>query len=150
MAIRIQSYYKTTYIDEQTLTRAVQSCSDQENKIFRLYQTFGTMTMWDVYDVYNTIMNPILPSSVGRSINTLINQNAIISIGTIPGPNGRPVNLYRLVDNPPGIIKRNLNKSIPKDFKIKILYSDENKLNYEKMIEDLLEKGENFEQTFFN
>jgi len=148
MAIRIQSYYKTTDIDEQTLTRAVQSCSDQENKIYKLYQTFGTMTMWDVYDVYNTIMDPILPSSVGRSINTLIKQNAVQSIGTIPGPNGRPVNLYKVSENPPELIERRYNNTFPKSIKVEIVVDVTGKIDAEKMLEKLLEKIEVLEETF--
>lgn len=148
MPYRVKSYYQTTPIDEQTLLRAVKSCQDQENKILQLYKKFVCMTMWDVYEVYNDLIGSILPSSVGRSINTLIKQNIIISIGTIPGDNHRPVNLYRLVDNPPNVVDRKLNNSIPKSIKIEVLYKDNGKLDVEKMIVDLLQKTDKFEETF--
>lgn len=148
MAHQIKSYYQTTPIDDDTLLRAINSCKDQENKILQLYKKYICMTTWDVYEVYNDVISPILPSSVGRSINTLLKLNVLISIGTIPGENGRPVNLYRLVDNPPDVVERKLNKSIPNDIKVKILYTEEGKLDVEKMLEEFFEKTDKFEQTF--
>ena len=83
MPVRIKSYYKTTPMTDELLGQAIRSARDQENKIFHIFKKYGCMTMWDVYDVYNTIVAPIIPSSVGRSIVNLKKQNIIYSIGTI-------------------------------------------------------------------
>ena len=47
--MKIKSYYKTTEIDNETLSRAIASAKDQENKIFKLYKQFGLLTLWVVF-----------------------------------------------------------------------------------------------------
>ena len=91
MAIKIQTYYKTTDIDEQQLKDALLTCKNQDYKIFKLFSTFGRMTAWDVFELYNETIGPILQSSVGRSINTLKRNGVIIDGGNIQGPLARPV-----------------------------------------------------------
>jgi DNA-binding PadR family transcriptional regulator len=148
MPITIKSYYKTTPIDDETLLKAIASAKDQENKIYQLFKKFGCMTTWDVYDVYNELVSPILHSSVGRSINTLIKQNVIYSLGTITGEAGRPVNLYELSDISVDVIERKLNEQIPKSIKIDIYTHDNGDFNVEKMIEEMDIKLSNLSQKF--
>ena len=44
MAIQIKTYYKTTPMDEVTIAAAVKACADQDNQIYQLFKTFGTLT----------------------------------------------------------------------------------------------------------
>lgn len=148
MAITIKSYYKTTPIDDDTLLKAISSAKDQENKIYQLFKKFGCMTTWDVYDVYNEMVGPILHSSVGRSVNTLIKQNVIYSLGTIPGESNRPVNLYELSDLSVDVIERKLNEQMPKSIKIDIYTHDNGDINIEKMIEEMDTKLFKLSQKF--
>lgn len=136
MAI-IKSYYKTTDITDEQLASAIASAKDQENKIFQLFKKYGCMTTWDVYDTYNELISPIIPSSVGRSINTLMKLNVITSLGTIPGDQGRPVNLYHLNDNLPEVIERKQIQQIPTAVKLDLLFTEEGEIDIEKMIDNL-------------
>ena len=133
----IKSYYKTTPMTDELLGQAIASAKDQENKIFHIFKKFGCMTTWDVYDVYNEFVGPIIPSSVGRSINTLIKQNIIYSIGTITGENGRPVNLYELNETLPDVVDRKQTQQIPKSIKLDLLFTEDGAIDVEKMVEKL-------------
>lgn len=144
----IKSYYETTPIDEVTLIEAINSCKDQENKIYQIFKKFVCMTSWDVYDVYNELVGPILKSSVGRSMNTLEANGVIEQIGSIPGDAGRPVFLYRLVNSTLEQIERKLNTSIPKTLKLDIVINDSGKIDVEKMIEQLDNKLNLLSETF--
>jgi hypothetical protein len=134
---KIKSYYKTTDISDEQLASAIASAKDQENKIFQLFKKFGCMTTWDVYDTYNELVSPIIPSSVGRSINTLIKLNVITSLGTIPGDQGRPVNLYHLNDDLPEVIERKQIQQIPTAVKLDLLFTEEGEIDVEKMVDNL-------------
>jgi len=134
---KIKSYYKTTPISDELLGIAIAAAKDQENKIFQIFKKYGCMTTWDVYDVYNEIVAPIIPSSVGRSINTLLKQNIIYSIGTINGENGRPVNLYELNTELPDVVDRKQTQQIPKSIKLDLLFTDNGDIDVEKMVENL-------------
>ena len=133
----IKSYYKTTPITDELLVQAIASAKDQENRIFQIFKKYGCMTMWDVYDVYNELVSPIIPSSVGRSINTLVKQGIIYSLGTIPGDNGRPVNLYEISDRLPDVIERTQSQQIPKSIKLDMKFTNDGDIDIEKMIDDL-------------
>ena len=133
----IKSYYKTTDMTDEQLASAIASAKDQENKIFQLFKKFGCMTTWDVYDTYNELISPIIPSSVGRSINTLIKLNVITSLGTIPGDQGRPVNLYHLNDDLPEVIERKQIQQIPTAVKLDLLFTEEGEIDVEKMVDNL-------------
>jgi len=133
----IRSYYKTTPIDDETLGRAIASAKDQENKIFQIFKKYGCMTTWDVYDMYNELVAPIIPSSVGRSINTLLKLNIITSIGTITGEQGRPVNLYELNENIPDVVERRHNQQIPNSVKLDLLFKEDGEIDVEQMVSNL-------------
>jgi len=133
----IKSYYKTTSISDELLEQAIASAKDQENKIFQLFKKYGCMTNWDVYEVYNELVGPILPSSVGRSINTLKKQNVITSLGTVMGDAGRPVNLYELNDNLPDVVERSQSQEIPKSIKLDLIFTQDGDIDTEKIVENL-------------
>lgn len=135
MPITIRSYYKTTSIDEDMLKSAIASAKDQENQILQIFKSFGVMTTWDVYEIYNELKEPILQSSVGRSINTLKNTGHLIEIGTIPGPLGRPVNLYELVDGSSDHVNRASVKRFPTHIRIPLILEN-GEVQIEKMMED--------------
>jgi hypothetical protein len=90
-----------------------------------------------VYEVYNEMIGDILPSSVGRSINTLKKLNVISPLGTIPGENGRPVTLYQINDNIPDVVSRRQTYDIPKTISLQLLFTEQGDIDVEKMIEDL-------------
>jgi hypothetical protein len=133
----IKSYYKTTSISDELLEQAIMSAKDQENRIFQLFKKYGCMTNWDVYEVYNELVGPILPSSVGRSINTLKKQNVITSLGTVMGDAGRPVNLYELNNNLPDIVERSQSQEIPKSIKLDLIFTQDGDIDTEKIVENL-------------
>lgn len=139
MAIKIQSYYKTTEMDEAQLKDALLACRNQDYKIYKLFSTFGRMTTWDVFELYNDMIGPILQSSVGRSINTLKRNGVIIDGGNIQGPLDRPVTLYVMVDNPPSELQ-SFNKSIPLSVSIDVVLDDEGHIDVDKMYDELAEK----------
>ncbi len=132
-----KSYYKTTPMTEELLLQAIASAKDQENKIFQIFKKFGCMTTWDVYDVYNELVGPIIPSSVGRSINTLLKQSIIHSLGTIPGDNGRPVNLYELSNTLPDVIERRQTQQIPTAIKVELKFTENGEIDFLTMIDDM-------------
>ena len=133
----IKSYYQTTPMTDEQLVDAINVSRDQENKIFQLFKKYGCMTTWDVYEVYNEMIGDILPSSVGRSINTLLKLNVISSLGTIPGENGRPVNLYQINKNIPDVISRRQSYDIPKSVKLDLKFTEDGSIDIEGMVQDL-------------
>ena len=133
----IKSYYKTTPITDELLVQAIASAKDQENRIFQIFKKYGCMTTWDVYEVYNEMVGDILPSSVGRSINTLLKNNIIYSLGTIPGENGRPVNLYELSETLPDVVERSKNQEIPKSIKLDLKFTQNGEIDLLQMIDDM-------------
>jgi hypothetical protein len=133
----IKSYYQTTPMTDEQLVDAINVSRDQENKIFQLFKKYGCMTTWDVYEVYNEVVGDILPSSVGRSINTLLKLNVISSLGTIPGENGRPVNLYQINKHIPEVISRRQSYDIPKSVKLDLKFTEDGSIDIEGMVQDL-------------
>ena len=133
----IKSYYQTTPMTDEQLLHAINVSRDQENKIFQLFKKYGCMTTWDVYEVYNEVVGDILPSSVGRSINTLLKLNVISSLGTILGENGRPVNLYQINEDIPEVISRRQTYDIPKSIKLNLLFTEDGSIDIERMVQDL-------------
>jgi len=133
----IKSYFKTTPIDDETLSRAIASAKDQENKIYQIFRKYQCLTMWDVYDLYNELIGFIIPSSVSRSINTLVKLNVIYSLGTIPGDNNRPVNLYQLNENLPETIEKQTSQQMPKSIKLDLIINEEGNIDTEKIVENL-------------
>lgn len=148
MALVIKGYYETTPIDEGLLREAIYSCKDQENKIYRIFKQFVCMTSWDVYDVYNELIGPIHKTSVSRAIHTLQSNGVIQQIGTIPGDEGRPVYLYRLIDADKEMIERKLNTSIPRHVKVDVIIGEDGKMDIEKMVEQFDEKLNLLSETF--
>jgi len=139
MAIKIQSYYKTTELTADQLQSALMSCKTQDYKILELFKTYGRLTSWDVFELYNELVGPILSSSVGRSINSLKRNNAIIDGGNIMGLMNRPVTLYCIVDNPPSELKT-FNKSVPLSVSIDVVLNDDGMIDVDKMYDELAEK----------
>jgi predicted transcriptional regulator len=95
------------------------------------------MTTWDVYDVYNELVAPIIPSSVGRAIHSLKKVGAISYVASVDGDQGRPVNLYQLNDDLPDVIERRTTVTIPNAVKIDLLLTENGDIDVEKMIENL-------------
>lgn len=133
----IKSYYQTTPMTDDQLYDALTVSKDQDNRILQLFKKYGCMTTWDVYDVYNELGGNILPSSVGRSINTLLKLKIISSLGTIPGDNGRPVNLYQINENIPDVVSRRESYGIPKTIKLDLKFTEDGSIDIEGMVQDL-------------
>lgn len=148
MAVVIKSYYETTPIDELTLIEAIKSAKNQEQKIYHLFKKYICMTSWDLYDVHTELIGPIHITSIRRAIDTLQSNNIIQQIGTIPGEEGRPVFLYRLIDADKEIIERKLNSSIPKYVKLDLTLTEDGQLDIEKIVEQLDQKLNLLSETF--
>jgi len=106
------------------------------------------MTMWDVYDTYNILVGPIIPSSVGRSLDTLKKLGVIEGVGTIPGEQGRPVTLYQLVDGAPDEVSRSSSNKIPTGIKIDLSFTPDGDFDVEKMVSELDLKLSKLSRTF--
>lgn len=143
----IKSYYQTTPITEEELQNAIRSCKDQENKVYQLFKKFVVMTSWDVYDVYNELIEPIMKTSVNRSLHNLEQLNIIQQIGSIKADTGRPVLLYKLINSTEESILKRLNPEIPKSIKLDII-CENGKLNLEKMLDQMDYKLDLISKTF--
>lgn len=148
MPVVIKSYYETTPIDEGTLIEAIRSAKNQEKKVYELFKKYVCMTAWDLYDVHNELVGPIHITSIRRAIDTLQKNDIIQQIGTIPGDEGRPVFLFRLVDANKEVIERKLNTSIPKYVKLDVIFTIDGQIDIEKMIEQLDDKLNLLSETF--
>lgn len=148
MTVTIKSYYETTDIDQETLMKAINTCKDQETKIYNIFKKYVCMTSWDVYDVYNILIGPIQKTSVGRSITNLENYGVIEQIGTIPADTGRPVFLYKLTDASKEFIERRMNTNIPKTIKLDIKLNENGKLDIEQIVSELDKKLNILSETF--
>jgi hypothetical protein len=139
MAIQFKSYWKTTDLTEDQLRQSIKSCKTQDYRVYELFKTFGTLTTDDAYVLYNELYNDILITSIGRSRNTLLKNEVIYEVGSINGPNNRPVTLYTIVDNPPTELKT-FNKELPKSISIDLIFDEEGNLDVDKMYESTSEK----------
>jgi len=140
MAIRIQSYYKTTETTIEQLQRDLKMCSSQEQEVLNLFKKYGTMTTWDVVDVYSEVIGAIQYTSAGRSVFHLHESGAIKEVGTIQGPLNRPVQLYTLTDITPTIIKKSTTYKIPTSIKVDVILDSEGMIDVDKMYDELAEK----------
>lgn len=140
MAIRIQSYYKTTETTIEQLQRDLKMCSSQEQEILNLFKKYVTMTTWDVVDVYSEVIGAIQYTSAGRSVFHLHESGAIKEVGTIQGPLNRPVQLYTLTDITPTIIKKPTTKKLPTTIKVDLKLDGEGMIDVDKMYDDLAEQ----------
>lgn len=141
--VEMKTYYQTTSMTEEQLMKAIESAKDQENIILNIFKRYGTMTSWDVYEVHNQVVGGILPTSVGRSINTLVRSGSIYSIGEVTGPFGRPVRLYTISEHAPEVVRRKDYEKMPKSVKLDIVYTEDGEIDVEKMVyslDDLLQK----------
>jgi predicted transcriptional regulator len=120
MAITIRTYYKTTQVDEEQLRQSIQRCSNQDQKVYELFKTFGSMTKWDAYDLYCELHSPILNSSVGRSIASLLSMGVITKGEQVDGDMGVPNTLYSLVSGSPDELTRQHSQRVPKSISVKI------------------------------
>lgn len=135
--MKYKSYFQTTPMTDEQLISAIKSAKDQENKVFLLFKKYGSMTTWDVYDTYNHYIGPIIPSSIGRSVNTLIKLNVISSIGTVNGDQGRPCNLYCLNEDLPEVIERRQTGEVPKSIKLNLVFTEDGTIDIEQMVNEL-------------
>lgn len=139
MAIKIQSYWKTTDMTKEQLEQSIKSCKTQDFKLLELYKTYGTLTADDAYVLYNTLCDDIKESSLRRSNDKLLKNGAIYPTGSVDGPYGRPVTLYTVIDNPPTELKT-FNSEIPRSISINLIFDEEGKLDVDKMYEATSEK----------
>lgn len=148
MPITIRSYYETTPVTDEQLNQYIRVSRNQEEKVYNLFKRFGCMTSWDVYDVYNQLVGPILKSSVGRSINTLETLGVIQQIGSIPGDTNRPVFLYKLINGNLDRISKNMSIPVPKTIRLDVVFNNEGKIDIDKMIKQLDIKLNLLSETF--
>lgn len=147
MAIKIRSYYKTTELDNSRLKEAINRCTNQDSKVYELFKSFGSMTKWDAYDLYGEIHQPILPSSVGRSISSLLSLGVITKGELVEGDMGSPNTLYHIIGNAPTELSRQPSIRTPKSVSTKIEF----KLNeYDVPVIDIDKMYNSFEKTMID
>jgi hypothetical protein len=139
MAIRIQTYFRTTDMTEEQIRQAVISCRTQDYQVYQLFKIYGTLTGNDCYELFLEIIGDVKETSVGRSINTLKKNKAIYDTGNIPGQFNRPVSLMTIVDNPPDVLK-SFNKTIPQSISIDLIFDTDGKIDLEKMYDQTAEQ----------
>lgn len=135
MAIRIQTYYRTTDLTEEQIRQSVQSCATQDYQVYQLFKIFGVMTTNDCCELFFEIIGPAKDTSIGRSINTLKKNKAVKKMGSVMGIFNRPVDLITIVDNPPEVIK-SFNKNIPKSISINLIFTEDGKIDLDKMFDE--------------
>jgi len=148
MPVTIKSYYQTTPMTEEQLQDAVRSCKNQEKKVYEIFKKFGTMTSWDVYDVYNILIEPVHITSIRRAMDTLKKNNIIQQIGSVPGDEGRPLFLFKLMNDNVDVIERKLDPSIPKYVKLEMELKQDGSIDRDKLIEQLYQKINVLRETF--
>jgi hypothetical protein len=129
-------------VTEQELKDKIETCKNQDNKIYQLFKTFGSMTKWDAYDLYNYFHGHILDSSVGRSIATLSNQGIIAKTGIlVQSDMGSSNNLYKIMDESIDVVGAYFNQRTPKSISVKVITKTNadgtQELDYEAMVEEL-------------
>ena len=130
MAIKIQSYWKTTDASIQELRQAVKVCEDQDQRVLHLFKTYGTLSNDDVNDLYNFYWPSdtkleTQKTSTSRSRKTLLASGIIIECGSTLSHYNRTITLYTIVDNPPEIIKsQSFKQTIPDTIKIPFVVED--------------------------
>jgi hypothetical protein len=139
MAIRIQTYYRTTDMTDEQIRQAVISCKTQDYQVYQLFKIYGTLTSNDCNELYYEIIGPAKDSSINRSINTLKKNKVIYDTGNILGVFNRPVSLMTIIDNPPDVLKT-FNKTIPKSISIKLIFDDNGKIDLDKMYNQTAEQ----------
>jgi hypothetical protein len=139
MAIRIQTYFRTTDMTEEQIRQAVISCKTQDYQVYQLFKIYGTLTGNDCYELYLEIIGFAKETSINRSINTLKKNRAIYDTGNIPGVFGRPVSLMTIVDNPPEVLK-SFNKTIPQSISIDLIFDENGKVDLDKMYDQTAEQ----------
>ena len=144
MAIRFQSYYKTTELTEEELLTAIARCKSQEKTIYELFQQFGKMTEHDVDDVLYLLEKPMLKNSLGRAMSNLRRSNSITYVGQVDGPYGVPVGLFEVTDNPP----LSSSKQIPQSFSTDIIFREDGSIDEEKTIDEAVKNIDNIINRF--
>jgi len=139
MAIRIQTYFRTTDMTEEQIRQAVNSCRTQDYQVYQLFKVYGTLTGYDCFELYFDIIGPAKETSINRSINTLKKNKVIYDTGNIIGVFGRPVSLMTIVDNPPDVLKT-YNKTIPQSISIDLIFDADGKIDLEKMYDQTAEQ----------
>lgn len=139
MAIRIQTYFRTTDMTEEQIRQAVITCRTQDYQIYQLFKIYGTLTGNDCYELFLEIIGDVKESSVNRSINTLKKNMVIYDTGNIPGVFNRPVSLMTIIDNPPDVLKT-FNKTIPQSITIDLIFDTDGKIDLEKMYDQTAEQ----------
>ena len=139
MAIRIQTYFRTTDMTEDQIRKAVLSCKTQDYQVYQLFKIFGTLTSNDCNELYYEIIGPAKETSINRSINTLKKNNVIYDTGNILGVFNRPVSLMTIIDNPPDELKT-FNKSIPQSITIDLIFDEDGKIDLDKMYDQTAEQ----------
>jgi hypothetical protein len=139
MAIRIQTYFRTTDMTEEQIRQAVISCKTQDYQVYQLFKIYGTLTGNDCYELYLDIIGPAKETSINRSINTLKKNDVIYDTGNIRGVYGRPVSLMTIVNNPPNVLK-SFNKTIPQSISIDLIFDENGKIDVDKMYDQTAEQ----------
>lgn len=139
MAIRIQTYFRTTDMTDEQIRQAVITCRTQDYQIYQLFKIYGTLTGNDCFELYLEIIGDVKETSVNRSINTLKKNKVIYDTGNIRGVFNRPVSLMTIIDNPPEVLK-SFNKTIPQSISIDLIFDTDGKIDLEKMYDQTAEQ----------
>jgi hypothetical protein len=132
MAIKIQSYWKTTNATPEEIQKSVKSCKTQNYRVKYLFELYGTLSDEDVFNLYNYYwpapnpFKPNLQSSTSRSRDYLTKPEVgiLIYCGDSISVYNKTIQLYTMVKNPE-FIPKTYKKTIPDTIKVKFEVEDE-------------------------
>jgi hypothetical protein len=132
MAIKIQSYWKTTNATQEEINRSVKSCNTQNYRVKYLFELYGTLTDEDVFNLYNYYWPSTDPNKPNKQSSTTRSRIALtkpdvgilIYCGDRTGSYDKTVQLYTMVKNPE-VIPPTFKREIPDTIKIPFEVEDE-------------------------
>jgi len=132
MAIKIQTYWKTTEASFDQIKNDIIMCRNQDYKILFLFKTYGILTAEDALNLFHEFHGEIKESSLRRSIISLLDNKAIVPVGNTIGSSNRKVTMYTIVDNPPEVLK-SFNNKIPQSISIDLIFDEDGKIDVDQM-----------------
>lgn len=141
MAIRIQTYWKTTEAPIEQQMRDIKMCKTQDFKVYYLFKTYGTLTAEDAILLYHELCGKIKESSLRRSIDTLKHEKnrCIREVGTTMASTNRMVTMYTLADENVQVITT-IRKNLPDSIKVDLVLDVDGSIDIGNMIDEITEK----------
>ncbi len=90
------SYHARHCLTQQQLINYEESAATQDQLILKIFQSFHTVK-YSAEDILLWLHDPMLVTSIRRSLTNLERRGLIEKTGTVTGQYGRPINQYQAV-----------------------------------------------------